>query len=212
MLFWRNGIVLHILFFFNSSVVYREIFQIQTLRWHQRYYKKHQRWKQLFSVALWEMCIVIGTLEKNDYKYTQLVYFCSWRSKMIIYNAFTTMWSLTDDPIVFVIQTKSSCGTGYNTSKRNSSLFPCKSTSFSPQLSHFLSVSHVEHHIPLKRVTSRLKWIGRHALCITEITRRNRLPSFWTKSGQEKNRCLAFSTFTFKQGQNTKSDQINNFQ
>ena len=27
-----------------------------------------------------------------------------------------------------------------------------------------------------------------------------------------QNRCLAYSTFTFKQGQNTKTDQINNFQ
>ena len=38
--------------------------------------------------------------------------------------------------------------------KQNLSLFPCKSTIFSPQLSHFLSVSHVEHHISLRRVTS----------------------------------------------------------
>ena len=30
--------------------------------------------------------------------------------------------------------------------------------------------------------------------------------------GPEQNRCLAFSIFTFKQGQNTKSDQINHFQ
>ena len=30
--------------------------------------------------------------------------------------------------------------------------------------------------------------------------------------GPGQNRCLAFSTFTFKQGQNIKSDQINNFQ
>ena len=30
--------------------------------------------------------------------------------------------------------------------------------------------------------------------------------------GPEQNRCLAFSTFTFKQGQNTKSDQINHYQ
>ena len=43
---------------------------------------------------------------------------------------------------------------GYNTPKQNPSLFPCKSTSFSPELSHFLNVSHVEHHISLKRVTS----------------------------------------------------------
>ena len=30
--------------------------------------------------------------------------------------------------------------------------------------------------------------------------------------GPGQNRCLAFSTFTFKQGQNTKNDQINHFQ
>ena len=29
--------------------------------------------------------------------------------------------------------------------------------------------------------------------------------------GPGQNRCLAFSTFTFKQGQNTKSDKINHF-
>ena len=29
--------------------------------------------------------------------------------------------------------------------------------------------------------------------------------------GPRQNRCLAFSTFTFKQGQNTKNDQINHF-
>ena len=29
--------------------------------------------------------------------------------------------------------------------------------------------------------------------------------------GPGQNRCFKFSTFTFKQGQNTKSDEINNY-
>ena len=44
---------------------------------------------------------------------------------------------------------------------RYPSLFPCKSTSFSPQLSHFLSVSHVEHHISLKKLPPSFKTIQR---------------------------------------------------
>ena len=38
------------------------------------------------------------------------------------------------------------------------------------------------------------------------------LLQFWTKSGKRQNRFSAFFTYTFKQGQNTKSDQINHFQ
>ena len=51
-------------------------------------------------------------------------------------------------------QSASQLGNRLQYTKTNPSLFPFKSTSFSPQLSHFLNVSHAEHHISLKRVTS----------------------------------------------------------
>ena len=94
-------------------------------------------------------------------------------------------------------------------------LFPCKSTSFSPQLSHFLSVSHV-HHISFgksyllalkqfkENLGSCIMQEGTHQVKIVTV--------ILYQIGPGENRCLAFSTFTFKQGQNTKSDHINHCQ
>ena len=98
-------------------------------------------------------------------------------------------------------------------------MFPCKSTSFSSQLSHFLSVSHVEHYISLKRVTSKRKTIQRKwglgwGSCIMQerTLHAKTVTVIFDQIGPGQNRCLAFSTFTFKKGKYTKSDRINHFQ
>ena len=94
-------------------------------------------------------------------------------------------------------------------------MFPRKSTSFSPQLSNLLSFSHVEHYIIEKAYLYALK-LSKENWDVMHYARIN-LPgeNGYRQYGQNRARTkpvFSILYFTFKQGQNTNSDQINQFQ
>ena len=82
-------------------------------------------------------------------------------------------------------------------------MFLYKPTSLNPRLSNLLSILQVEHHISLKRVTSKLnnnpkKIEGCHVLSKEELTPRGWLPPV-DEIGLGRNWFFTYSTFTFKQ-------------